>query len=47
MKNVGNVTNNMTFMNTHLLDGTIQSEAKGLLRLKTDRTLVGFLQILE
>jgi hypothetical protein len=31
MKNVGNVTNNMTFMNTHLLDGTIQSEAKGVI----------------
>ncbi|HEX5905323.1 MAG TPA: hypothetical protein VFY50_04690 [Candidatus Nitrosocosmicus sp.] len=29
MKNVGNVTNNMTFINTHLLDGTIQSAAKG------------------
>lgn len=29
MKNVGNVTNNMTFMNTHLSDGTIQSTAKG------------------
>ncbi|HEU5120707.1 MAG TPA: hypothetical protein VFT71_06940, partial [Candidatus Nitrosocosmicus sp.] len=24
-----NVTNNMTFINTHLLDGTIQSAAKG------------------
>jgi hypothetical protein len=31
MKNVGNVTNNMTFMNTHLLDGTIQSAAKGVI----------------
>ncbi len=29
MKNVGNVTNNMTFINTHLSDGTIQSTAKG------------------
>ena len=29
MKNVGNVTNNMTFINTHLLDGTIQSAAQG------------------
>ena len=29
MKNVSNVTNNMTFMNTHLSDGTIQSTAKG------------------
>ncbi|TVP39319.1 hypothetical protein [Candidatus Nitrosocosmicus arcticus] len=29
MKNVGNVTNNMTFINTHLSDGTIQSAAKG------------------
>ena len=31
MKNVGNVTNNMTFINTHLSDGTIQSAAKGLI----------------
>ena len=31
MKNVGNVTNNMTFMNTHLSDGTIQSAAKGVI----------------
>lgn len=29
MKNVGNVTNNMTFINTHLSDGTIQSTAYG------------------
>ncbi len=29
IKNVGNVTNNMTFINTHLSDGTIQSAAKG------------------
>ena len=29
VKNVGNVTNNMTFINTHLSDGTIQSAAKG------------------
>ena len=31
MKNVGNVTNNMTFINTHLSDRTIQSAAKGLI----------------
>ena len=31
LKNVGNVTNNMTFMNTHLSDGTIQSAAKGVI----------------
>jgi hypothetical protein len=31
MKNVGNVTNNMTFINTHLPDGTIQSAAKGVI----------------
>ena len=31
MKNVGNVTNNMTFLNTHLSDGTIQSAAKGVI----------------
>ena len=47
MKNVGSVTNNMTFINTHLLDGTIQSAAKGVITLKTDRALVGFLQTLE
>lgn len=29
MKNVGNVTNNMTFINTHMSDGTIQSAANG------------------
>lgn len=29
MKNVGNVTNNMTFINTHLPDGTIQSTSRG------------------
>jgi hypothetical protein len=29
MKNVGNVTNNMTFINTHLSDGLIQSKSKG------------------
>jgi hypothetical protein len=29
--NVGNVTNNMTFTNTHLPDGTIQSAAKGVI----------------
>ena len=31
LKNVDNVTNNMTFMNTHLSDGTIQSAAKGVI----------------
>jgi len=31
MKNVGNVTNDMTFINTHLPDGTIQSAAKGVI----------------
>ena len=31
LKNVGNVTNNMTFINTHLSDGTIQSAAKGVI----------------
>ncbi len=31
MKNVGNVTNNMTFINTHLPDGTIQSASKGVI----------------
>ncbi len=31
MKNVGNVTNNMTFINTHLSDGTIQSAPKGVI----------------
>ena len=31
MKNIGNVTNNMTFINTHLADGTIQSAAKGVI----------------
>lgn len=31
MKNVGNVTNNMTFINTHLSDGTIQSTANGVI----------------
>jgi hypothetical protein len=31
MKNVGNVTNNMTFINTHLSDGLIQSKSKGVI----------------
>ena len=31
MKNVGNVTNNMTFINTHFSDGTVQSAAKGVI----------------
>ena len=31
MKNVGNVINNMTFVNTHLSDGTIQSASKGVI----------------
>jgi len=31
VKNVGNVTNNMTFINTHLSDGTIQSAAQGVI----------------
>ena len=31
VQNVGNVTNNMTFINTHLSDGTIQSAAKGVI----------------
>ena len=31
LKNVGNVTNNMTFINTNLPDGTIQSAAKGVI----------------
>ena len=31
MKNVGNVTNNMTFLNTRLSDGTIQSAARGVI----------------
>jgi hypothetical protein len=31
MKNVGNVTNNMTFVNTHFSDGTIQSAATGVI----------------
>ncbi|HEU5120516.1 MAG TPA: hypothetical protein VFT71_05980 [Candidatus Nitrosocosmicus sp.] len=29
MRNIGNVTNNMTFINTHLPDGTIQATAYG------------------
>jgi hypothetical protein len=29
MKNVGNVTNNMTFTNTYLLEGLIQGKGKG------------------
>jgi hypothetical protein len=29
MKKIGNVTNNMTFINTHLRDGTIQATAYG------------------
>lgn len=39
MKNVGNVTNNMTFMNTHLLDGTIQSAAKGEITSKDGQNI--------
>jgi hypothetical protein len=39
MKNVGNVTNNMTFMNTHLLDGTIQSAAKGKITSKDGQNI--------
>ncbi len=39
MKNVGNVTNNMTFMNTHLLDGTIQSAAKGVITSKDGQNI--------
>ena len=31
VKNIGNVTNNMTFINTHLSDGTIQSAARGVI----------------
>ena len=31
LKNIGNVTNNMTFINTHLSDGTIQSTANGVI----------------
>jgi hypothetical protein len=31
VKNVGNVTNNMTFINTHLSDGMMQSTAKGVI----------------
>jgi hypothetical protein len=39
MKNVGNVTNNMTFINTHLLDGTIQSAAKGVITAEDGQSI--------
>jgi hypothetical protein len=39
MKNVGNVTNNMTFINTHLSDGTIQSAAKGVITSEDGQTI--------
>ena len=39
MKNVGSVTNNMTFINTHLLDGTIQSAAKGVITAEDGQSI--------
>jgi hypothetical protein len=39
MKNVGNVTNNMTFTNTHLSDGLIQSKSKGVITTGDGQTI--------
>jgi hypothetical protein len=39
MKNVGNVTNNMTFINTHLSDGAIQSAAYGTITTEDGQSI--------
>jgi hypothetical protein len=39
MKNVGNVTNNMTFTNTHLSDDLIQSKSKGVITTRDGQNI--------
>lgn len=39
MKNIGNVTNNMTFINTHLPDGTIQATAYGTITAEDGQSI--------
>lgn len=39
MKNVGNVTNKMTFVNTHLPDGTIQSASYGTITAEDGQSI--------
>lgn len=39
MKNVGDVINNITFINTHLSDGIIQSAAKGVITAEDGQSI--------
>lgn len=39
MKNIGNVTNNMTFINTYFHDGSIQSNGKGVIKTKDSQMI--------
>ena len=41
LKGVGNVTNNQTYISTHLSDKLIQSTGNGQLRLQMDKILIG------
>jgi hypothetical protein len=43
LKGVGNVTNNQTYISTHLSDELIQSTGMGHLRLQMDKVLLGYL----
>ncbi len=39
MKNIGNVTNNMTFINTYFLDNSIQVKGNGTIKTKNGQTI--------
>jgi len=39
MKNIGNVTNNMTFINTYFLDNSIQAKGNGTIRTTNGQTI--------
>ena len=39
LKNIGNVTNNMTFTNTYLSPALIQAKGKGIIEMKDGQTI--------
>ncbi len=39
MKNIGNVTNNMTFINTYFPDSSIQAKGNGIIKTKDGQTI--------
>src|SRR6185312_6086324 len=39
MKNIGNVTNNMTFINTYFPDGSVQAKGNGVIKTKNGQMI--------